>query len=265
MIQTKKSLGQHFLRSDRALADIAGAIPLHPSDTVLEIGPGEGVLTERLLRTGATVIAVEKDDRLITLLSDRFQKEAGEGRFRLIHGDVLDEIVLEKTHEALPEKWVLVANIPYYITGLILRTFLDDTRRPTDMVLLVQKEVAEDIVARDGKESIGSIAVKVYGEPRLIAKVPRGAFAPPPSVDSAILKISGIKEAFPSEDARRRFFEILRIGFKSRRKTVLNTLSDGTGREKEETRKILEALAIDPGSRPERLSVADWKRIGPAL
>ena len=158
-----------------------------------------------------------------------------------------------------------MANIPYYITGLILRTFLDDPRKPAHMVMLVQKEVAEDILARDGKESIGSIAVKVYGKARIVAKVPRGAFVPPPAVDSAILHISDIHETFSSETARRHFFDILRLGFKSKRKTVLNTLSDGTGKTKTQIASVLEASGILSSTRPERLAVDDWKKLASLL
>lgn len=261
MIQTKKSLGQHFLRSERALTDIAGAIPLDSKSAVLEIGPGEGVLTQKLLETGATVVAVEKDDRLIPILSQRFQKHISDKHLTLIHGDVVDPSVLNKLHTVLPADWVLIANIPYYITGLILRTFLDGKDKPRAMVLLVQKEVAEDILARDGKESIGSIAVKVYGTPSIVARVPRGAFVPPPNVDSAILRITHIHEPFADESKRMRFFDILRAGFKSRRKTILNTLSARADMKKDEVEKSLRSISLDPTARPERLTVADWKSI----
>jgi 16S rRNA (adenine1518-N6/adenine1519-N6)-dimethyltransferase len=265
MIHTKKSLGQHFLRSDRALTEIAGAVALTKDDVVLEIGPGEGVLTEHLLRTGAKVIAVEKDDRLIPLLQDRFKTHITGGQFHLIHGDVINEQTLGEVRALLPSGWILAANIPYYITGLILRTFLDDPRKPSHMVLLVQKEVAEDILARDGKESIGSIAVKVYGKARIVARVPRGAFVPPPAVDSAILHISDIHETFTSEKERRHFFDILRLGFKSKRKTILNTLSDGTGMTKARVASVLDALGILLDTRPERLTVEDWKMLASRL
>jgi 16S rRNA (adenine1518-N6/adenine1519-N6)-dimethyltransferase len=261
MIQTKKSLGQHFLRSERALADMVNAVPLSTKDVILEIGPGEGVLTEKLLATGAHIIAVEKDNRLIPVLRERFADAIKSNRLTLLHGDAVEEEMLAMLRTLLPVGWVLVANIPYYITGLILRTFLDGTQKPSRMVLLVQREVAEDIVARDGKESIGSIAVKVYGNPSIVARVPRGAFVPPPTVDSAVLRIEHIGEAFINEKEREHFFFLLRAGFKSRRKTILNTLSAGTGLPKEEVGKRLLALHITPETRPERLSLYNWKKI----
>lgn len=265
MIQTKKSLGQHFLRSDRALRDIVSAVPLSKNDTVLEIGPGEGVLTEKLLETGARVIAVEKDNRLIPILEEHFASALEEKRLVLLHGDIVDGKLLDALRKLLPSKWALVANIPYYITGLILRTFLDGTSKPSCMVLLVQREVADDIVARDGKESIGSIAVKVYGRPSIVARVPRGAFVPPPAVDSAILRIEDITEAFTNQREREHFFSVLRLGFKSKRKTILNTLSAGTGLLKEEVEKVLLRLHITPDTRPERLTLRNWKDIAQSL
>ncbi len=265
MVYTKKSLGQHFLRSDRALSDIIGATTLDRDSIVLEIGPGEGVLTERLLKTGAKVIAVEKDDRLVPILSERFKEEIRSKRLILLHGDILKKDIQMRLEDILTDGWVLVANIPYYITGLILRTFLDGALRPEEMVLLVQREVGEDIVARDGKESIGSIAVKTYGTPRIVARVPRGAFVPPPSVDSVILHITDIRDPFEDENGRRRFFNILRAGFKSRRKTILNTLTQGTDHTKEDVGRILENRNIAPDTRPERLSVSDWRNLADDL
>jgi len=265
MISTKKSLGQHFLRSERALSDIVSAVPLSSTDTILEIGPGEGVLTEKLLATGARIVAIEKDDRLLPILRERFADSIERNRLILLHGDVVDEAVLAALRALLPSGWLLVANIPYYITGLILRTFLDGTRKPSRMVLLVQREVAEDIVAKDGKESIGSIAVKVYGTPSVVARVPRGAFVPPPAVESAILRIEDIHEPFSSEKERSHFFALLRAGFKSRRKTILNTLSAGTGRPKEDVEKHLLRIHVAPRARPERLSLPDWKNIASAF
>jgi len=265
MIQTKKSLGQHFLRSERALADIVGATTLSEKSVVLEIGPGEGVLTEKLLETGAQVIAVEKDDRLIPILEERFSKEIQSKTLILLHGDILEENIQKRLTHLLSQDWALVANIPYYITGLILRTFLDGTLRPKEMVLLVQKEVGEDLVARDGKESIGSIAVKVYGTPRIVARVPRGAFVPPPAVDSVIIHINNIHDPFMTEEERAHFFTVLRLGFKSRRKTILNTLTQGTTYTKDAIQKKLEEHAIIPNTRPERLSVEAWHTIAREL
>jgi 16S rRNA (adenine1518-N6/adenine1519-N6)-dimethyltransferase len=263
MFPTKKSLGQHFLRNERALSDMANAVVLDQHHTVLEIGPGEGVLTRKLLATGAHIVAVEKDDRLIPILSNMFETEIRNKKLTLIHGDVVGESMLETLANILPPRWVLIANIPYYITGLILRTFLDAKIRPADIVILVQKEVAEDIVARDHKESVGSIAVKIYGSPKIISSVPRGSFVPPPTVDSAILHIQHIRDPFENDAERKIFFHIVKTGFRSKRKTILNTLS--TLHAKEEMYVLLSQAGIDPGTRPETLNPDDWMRLTKCL
>src|SRR3989344_4765121 len=160
-MRTKKSLGQHFLKDTAVIDDIILAGNIEREDIILEIGPGEGVLTRALLLTGAHVISVEKDDRLIPELQKKFGKEIATKQLELIHADILD---LELPHIA-KTRYKVVANIPYYITGQILRRFLESDREPQSMTLLVQKEVAERIIARDGKESLLSLSVKIYGEP----------------------------------------------------------------------------------------------------
>lgn len=163
----KKSLGQHFLNSPQIVSDIVTAGKVTQEDTVLEIGPGEGVLTEKLLATGAHVISIEKDDRLIPELHKRFNREISLKQFDLIHADVLD---VGLTHIS-SNKYKVVANIPYYITGQIIRMFLESDRQPTAMTLLIQKEVADRIVARDKKESLLSLSVKVFGDPKYLASL----------------------------------------------------------------------------------------------
>ena len=178
----KKSLGQHFLKSERALSSIIESAKISPGETILEIGPGLGVLTEKLLDAGAKVIAVEKDDSLFVFLKEKF----GE-KINLIHEDILD---FDSNDLG---KYKIVANIPYNITGAILEKFLSADNQPESMVLLVQKEVAERIVARNNKESILSISVKAYGDPKYIEKVLAGSFVPAPNVDSAIILIKNMR------------------------------------------------------------------------
>jgi 16S rRNA A1518/A1519 N6-dimethyltransferase RsmA/KsgA/DIM1 with predicted DNA glycosylase/AP lyase activity len=172
--RAKKSLGQHFLRSMSAVRSIVEAGLVTPVDTVLEIGPGEGVLTEALLATGAHIVAVEKDRDLIPILTERFAVELENGQLTLIEADILDFDPL--AHKLEAGKYKLVANIPYYITGAIFEKFLSEKNSPITMVVLIQKEVATRIVARDNKESILSISVKAFGTPKLTAKVPASAF-----------------------------------------------------------------------------------------
>lgn len=246
-IRAKKSLGQHFLASPSALAKIIDAANIKSGETILEIGPGTGVLTEALLQTGAQVIAVEKDSRAITGLNERFAEHVEKGALKIIEADILET---EASGLGLTDKnYALVANIPYYITGAILERFLEHAPRPNRMVLLVQKEVAERIAARDGKESILSISVKAFGEPRIVAKVPRGAFNPPPNVDSAILAIENISDARFTEKGLeiRRFFEILKAGFAHKRKFLKNNLAG-----------IVSDFKLDEKIRAEDLKVEDW-------
>lgn len=196
----KKSLGQHFLNSTHVLEQIISAAHIQKGESVLEIGPGTGVLTRALLNAGANVIAIEKDQRAVGMLEQDFFTEVKNGSLKIISGDVLDENILLRSDLSVtpPEvgpQFCIVANIPYYITGAILEKFLEHEPRPNRMVLLVQKEVAERICAHDKKESILSISVKAFGTPKIIARVPPGAFTPPPTVDSAILVIENISDA----------------------------------------------------------------------
>src|SRR3989344_3683588 len=179
-------LGQHFLASSAVTRDIARLAGVAAGDTVVEIGPGKGMLTRALLEKGARVIAFEKDSGLAKRLSMAHSEEIRAGKFEIYEKDVRDEDM----EVFLPEApYFLVANIPYYITGFILERFLTAPRAPKQITLMVQKEVADRIVARDAKESILSISVKLYGKPRIVKKVPRHYFSPPPNVDSAVLII----------------------------------------------------------------------------
>lgn len=254
-LRAKKSLGQHFLNSKSVLDKIVSAANLKEGDIVLEIGPGTGVLTEALLRSGAKVTAVEKDARACALLKDRFKDEIASGRLVLVEGDILecaDGLNLPDS------KYALVANIPYYITGLILKRFLESQPRPDRMVLLVQKEVAERIIARGGKESILSVSVKAFGKPRIGAAVPRGAFSPPPTVDSAILSIDGISdEQFRANSLDiERFFVVLRAGFSHKRKFLVRNLEEVLG--KETLNRVWSELKLDPKVRAEDIPIETW-------
>jgi 16S rRNA (adenine1518-N6/adenine1519-N6)-dimethyltransferase len=242
----KKSLGQNWLKSPTALATMTAAAELTAEDTVLEIGPGMGILTEQLLATPAKkVITVEKDDRLITVLQEKFKTEIEIGRLEIIHGDIL-ELGFEKL-DLEGKSWKLVANLPYYITGQLLRLALEGQNTPQSIVVMLQKEVAERIVARDGKESLLSISIKAFGEPKYLKTVPRGAFYPVPNVDSAILGIFKIKPFANSA----KFFEILHRGFTHKRKLLKNNLLCSTA--------TLAACKIEPSARAEDLSLSDWQ------
>jgi len=247
----KKSLGQNFLHDPKIIGDIVRASGAKEHDTVLEIGPGEGTLTRGLLDTGAHVVSVEKDDRLISVLEEKFKNEIESGQFELIHADVLD-FTLPKNFK----KFKIIANIPYYITGQIIRMFLESEHQPESMTLLVQKEVAERIVTRDSKESLLSLSVKVFGEPKYVRTVGRGAFSPQPNVDSAILHISGISKDKLAGVDETFFFKIIHAGFAHKRKQLLPNLSDAYPKN-----TLLEAFDqsdIDPKARAEDIPLQKW-------
>ncbi|HRY62776.1 MAG TPA: 16S rRNA (adenine(1518)-N(6)/adenine(1519)-N(6))-dimethyltransferase RsmA [Candidatus Paceibacterota bacterium] len=254
-MKPKKSLGQNFLTSTAALAKIIETADLRSGDAVLEIGPGKGALTEELLKTGAKVLAVEKDNELVFFLNEKFKKEVASKQLTLINGDILEINFEEKSF--IKKDYKIIANIPYYITGQIIRKFLTGKQKPTKMVLLVQKEVAERIVAKNGKESILSLSVKAYGEPKYIIKVSRGSFFPVPKVNSAVLCIENIKEAFKNGEEKR-FFEILHAGFGQKRKMILGNISDIFG-GKESAKKALNKCGIDPKKRSEDIDLSGWK------
>ena len=251
-MRTKKSLGQHFLKSEEVISDIVTVGNIRKEDTVLEIGPGEGILTRALLLTGAHVISVEKDDRLIPELQKTFLREIALRHLDLIHADILD---LELPHLA-KSQYKVVANIPYYITGKIIRMFLESDKQPTSMTLLVQKEVAERIVARDGKESLLSLSVKAYGEPKLMRVVGRGAFAPQPKVDSAVLKIENISKQRFDGVRKKLFFEIIHAGFAHKRKQLLPNLS--ILYKKDFLLKVFKKCGLNEKVRAEDLLLETW-------
>lgn len=250
-MKTKKSLGQHFLNSPQIVDDIVSAGKIEQSDTIVEIGPGEGVLTEKLLETGANIIAIEKDDRLIPVLQKKFAREISTRKLNLIHADILDVGITHITNS----KYKLIANIPYYITGQIIRMFLESDAQPSSMTLLIQKEVADRIVAKDEKESLLSLSVKIYGEPKLVRFVGRGAFTPQPNVDSAVISIDNISKSKLDGVDEKLFFKIIHAGFAHKRKHLPN-LSNIY--EKSLILEILKQCSINEKIRAEDLKISEW-------
>jgi 16S rRNA (adenine1518-N6/adenine1519-N6)-dimethyltransferase len=254
-IHAKKSLGQNFLKSKRALFAMIEAGEISSDDTVLEIGPGQGALTEKILETGAKVIAVEKDDRLIELLNEKFRNEAINGRFSLIHGDIL-ELDLN-TLGLKTGNYKLIANIPYYITGLIFRKFLSGNIQPQKLVIMIQKEIADRIIARDGKESLLSLSVKAYGRAIKIMKVEKENFSPKPKADSAILLVDNISRDFFKEISEEKFFAVIKTGFAHKRKMLIANLKENFGEN--DLLAIFQGLKISEKVRSEDLRLDDWK------
>ena len=255
-LRPRKSLGQNFLIDPVALARIAAAASFTPTDTVLEVGAGTGALT-RLLAAGAgRVIAVELDDRLVELLRDVVGEMA---HVEIVQGDILSLPALDLPHLG----YKLVGNLPYYITSAILRRFLEGSPRPSLLVVTVQLEVAQRIVARPGDMSLLAMSVQFYGQPEIVARIPAGAFYPNPDVDSAVIRIDTrrspvLNMGSVSEEA---FFRVVRAGFGQKRKKLRNSLSAGLRLPTGEVEAHLEVAGIEPRRRPESLSLEEWAAI----
>ena len=249
--RAKKSLGQNFLKSIPALNAIIKAGEVTAADTVLEIGPGKGALTAKLLENAGQVIAIEKDRELLEFLRGKFATEIESKKLILIEGDVLE--FLPSTHNLEPKTYKIIANIPYNITGAILKKFLTDAAQPELMVLMVQNEVAQRIVARDSKESILSISVKAYGEPKLVMKVPARYFSPAPKVDSAVISIKNISRQNFAQNRtnEEKFWEVVKLGFAHKRKKLSGNLKGVVTTEK------LAHISAE-NKRAEDLNLSDW-------
>lgn len=255
--RAKKSLGQHFLRSNSAIKAIVASGEVTAGDTVLEIGPGEGVLTSALLATGAKVIAVEFDADLIPILSEKFSKEISSGQFELIEKDIMKWSPAD--YKIKSGSYKLIANIPYYITGAIFEKFLTEKNPPSCMVVLIQKEVATRIVARDNKESILSLSVKAFGTPKITAKVPASAFRPAPKVDSAVLRVADISQKNFDGVSPKSFFDVVHAAFAHKRKLLARNLEKVA--KKEHIQKVFSELELSPNSRAEDLSLPIWLKL----
>ncbi|MEX0918949.1 MAG: 16S rRNA (adenine(1518)-N(6)/adenine(1519)-N(6))-dimethyltransferase RsmA [Candidatus Paceibacterota bacterium] len=250
----KKSLGQHFLTSDKILTDIAEAGEINPGETILEIGPGRGALTEKLITAGGKVVAVEKDRDLIPFLTTKFASAVKTGQLNIVEGDILDF----KPEKELPTgDYKIIANIPYYLTGQFFRRFLQTKRQPSLIVALVQKEVADRIIATAGRESLLSISVKVYGRAKRLKTVPAGAFHPPPKVDSAIIKITDINKNYFTDINEETFFAIIKQAFGQKRKQLKNNLSVPV--------KTLAKCGLVSTCRPEELTIKQWQCLAQKL
>ncbi len=256
-MRAKQALGQNFLMHQATADRIADAAGLLPDATVLEIGPGTGILTRALLRRAARVIAIETDQDLIPGLEETFADEIREGRLEVIKDDIRSFDLSRITNG-----YAVVANIPYYITGEIIRTLLSASHKPSSVTLLVQKEVAQR-VAREKKESLLSLSVKIYGTPRYVFTVPRGAFRPAPNVDSAVLHIANITSPFRNKAEEVRFFEILHAGFAHKRKRLAKNLEEFASQER--VMEALEAAGIPRDARAEDVPLAAWGKLSGIL
>jgi len=254
MNRAKKSLGQHFLTSKQAVFDALRGGNLNKSDTVLEIGPGKGFLTEELLKTAGKVIAIEKDEELVLFLQEKFKTEVKEGKLVLVNEDIRN-FQPQKCGLSTGE-YKIIANIPYYITGEIFRQFLESEVQPFLMILMIQKEVGERIMARNNKESLLSLSVKAYGTPQIVRKVGRGSFNPPPNVDSVLISIRDISKKSFKNVSEKAFFELIHLGFAHKRKQMMGNLKEKYSTDVLE--KAFSNLRLDFKIRAEDLPLSHW-------
>lgn len=253
----KKSLGQNFLKSKAAIRAMVEAAQIEKgvSDfTILEIGPGKGVLTEALLAEGTQVIAIEKDDRLIDLLKEKFANELASGQLKILHDDAL-----LFNPENISGDYKIVANIPYYITGQFFKHYLTSTHQPKSIVVMVQKEVAERIVARDNKESLLSLSIKCYGAPSWVMTVQKKYFSPAPKVDSAIVMVENISRDFFKQITEEAFFQTIKAGFAHKRKVLISNLESIAPREK--IKEVFAKNNISEKVRAEDVVLGEWATI----
>ncbi|HSX00402.1 MAG TPA: 16S rRNA (adenine(1518)-N(6)/adenine(1519)-N(6))-dimethyltransferase RsmA [Patescibacteria group bacterium] len=252
MPPTKKSLGQHWLHDEDSLQAMCDAVALTSEDSVLEVGPGLGTLTALLTAQAKDVVAVEFDADLAHELP---------ARVPAANLDVRQKDILQFDFTIMPVGYVVVANIPYYLTSNLIRLLCESSNPFSRAALLVQKEVAERVCAKPGSMSLLSISVQFYCDVGLGLLVPAELFTPPPKVDSQILILRRhTTPLFPDVDTKL-FFRIVKAGFAQRRKTLLNSLGAGLSLSREATTALLTQAGIDPGARAQSLSLEDWFRL----
>jgi 16S rRNA (adenine1518-N6/adenine1519-N6)-dimethyltransferase len=250
-LQPKKSLGQNFIYDENVLARITAAANLQAADNVLEIGPGLGSLTRHLAQAAGRVVAVELDDRLLPILQGEL---AALPNVEIVHADILNVDPADWFGDIL---YKVVANVPYYITGAILRHLLGGRSKPTLMVMTVQKEVAERLTAEPGEMSLLAVSVQFYGRPAVVEEIKAGAFWPRPEVDSAVVRIDlQGRPALPVADEEA-FFRVVKAGFSQKRKQLQNNLR-GLGYSQEAIGRALVAAGVDGRRRAETLSLEEW-------
>jgi len=252
----RKRFGQHFLTDKNILEKIARAAEIEPTATVMEIGPGLGALTRVLSASAAQVVAVEVDRDLAARLRDEFSNT----NVHILEGDILQQPPAAWLAQAgCAPPYLVVANLPYYITSAILRYLLEAPTPPTRLVVMVQREVAEQMLARPPHANLLAVSVQFFGVPRRVAHIPAGAFRPPPQVSSAVVRID--VHAAPPDIQPSEFFRVVRAGFGAKRKQIHNALANGLGLTRDETTEWLRRAGIEPTRRAETLQVEEWKRL----
>ncbi len=254
-IKPSRGLGQNFLSDDRILDKIVTLSEVTGDDEVLEIGPGLGSLTRHLALSAKSVTAVEIDKKIIPVLSEIIKDYAN---INLVCGDILEQDI---GILGLQNGYLVVANIPYYITSAVIRHLLEGQIKPARIVLTVQLEVARRICAIPGDLNLLALGVQVYGKPQVIMRIPAGAFYPPPKIDSAVVRIDLFPEPFIPTSKLDQFFLLCKAGFGQKRKTLRNSLSHGLGMTTRQVEDNLAAAKIDPSRRAETLGLNEWKTI----
>jgi 16S rRNA (adenine1518-N6/adenine1519-N6)-dimethyltransferase len=252
MAGPKKSLGQHWLKDRAVLANIADEAGISPDDTVLEIGPGLGTLTSELLRRANNVVAVELDEVLAEKLPGQFPGKALE---------VINQDILSFDLRTLPKNYVVVANVPYYITSKIVQLLTTAVNKPRTIVLLIQKEVAERMAAKPGDMSILAVSAQLYAKVRLGEIVPAELFTPPPKVDSQVVILEMRRTPLVPLEDEKALFRVVKAGFSAKRKKLRSSIASGLGIDKANAEALLIKADISPEDRAEALSLDDWIRL----
>ncbi len=258
-IRPKKSLGQNFLIDAQAAARIVQAADLSPQDVVVEIGPGPGALTGLLAQAAGRVIAVEIDEQVIPALRRSLPDVP---HVEIVQGDILQQDLSALTQN---RPFKVVANLPYYITSAVLRHLLESPHRPTLIIVTVQREVAQRIVAQPGEMSLLAVSVQFYGTARIVGRIPPGAFRPMPKVHSAVVRIDTFDACPWGQVEQAAFFHTVRAGFGQKRKQLHNALAHGLSLSGDQVTLALNQAGIDGERRAETLSVAEWVALSRAL
>lgn len=267
-LQPRKGLGQNFLTDPFHLQKIIEAAELSPHDTVLEIGPGPGTLTQLLAESAGQVIAVELDPHMVNLLKNEYGHLSN---LTIIEADILNVSISDLLSAASGQKpqnsesetrnYKVVANLPYYITSAVLRHLLEADSQPQRLVVTVQKEVAQRIVAGPGNMSVLAVSVQFYGQARLVHHIPAGAFYPPPKVDSAVVRVDTYPQPPVAVGNVDFFFQVVKAGFSQKRKQLKNSLAGGLRQSTAEIVAAMQQSGIDPTRRAETLSLEEWGRL----
>jgi 16S rRNA (adenine1518-N6/adenine1519-N6)-dimethyltransferase len=269
-LKPKKRLAQVFLKNKAFLSKIIKAGGISSKDTVLEIGPGKGVLTEALLRAKAKVIAIEKDPQLVDFLKEKFKNHKN---LTIIEADIRDFLKNKEfsaQYSILNTQYKVLGNIPYYLTSHLLQLLLELKHQPEVIVFMIQKEVAQRIVAKPPKMNLLAVSVQFYSQPEIISYVPKSAFWPQPKVDSSIIKLTPLpviairqlaEKPCPPELQRRResFFQVVKAGFSHPRKLLMSNLSQSLKISKERLQETFSKLNLSSNTRAQNLSLENWK------